>query len=59
MQDILNGILEKGAQFSETEYLNVLTLIHQSKLPGCEDEAHLRRYKERLSDILGDLGVTV
>ncbi|CAG0889302.1 unnamed protein product [Darwinula stevensoni] len=57
--DILNGILEKGAQFSETEYLNVLTLIHQSKLPGCEDEAHLRRYKERLSDILGDLGVTV
>jgi len=53
-EDILNQVLESGPQFSELEYMNALQLIHRSR-----PQHDLQRHLQRLSDILGEVGVTV
>jgi hypothetical protein len=47
--------MEKGAQFSELEYMNALQLLHRSR----GDPGTANAYLQRLSDILGEVGVTV
>ncbi|KAJ8682074.1 hypothetical protein QAD02_017866 [Eretmocerus hayati] len=54
-EEILNGIMEHGSQFSELEYINALQLIARSK----QEYAKVNRHIERLSEILGDIGITV
>lgn len=56
-QDILNRVLEEGPEFSELEYMNAFQLIHRSQ--GSVDPSALQRHLQRLSDILGEVGVTV
>lgn len=59
-QELLNNIVEKGAQFTEMQYLNALQLICKSR--HISDSNTLVGYQQRLSDILGtkpSLGVTV
>ncbi|KAK4881071.1 hypothetical protein RN001_004390 [Aquatica leii] len=56
-EEILNGIVEKGPEFSELEYMNAFQLLQRSK--GIKGTAVVNRYMERLSDILGEVGVTV
>ncbi|XP_071536353.1 exocyst complex component 4 isoform X2 [Panulirus ornatus] len=55
--EILNGILNRGKQFSELEYINALQLLYRSS-PGLSQES-LQTSLQRLSEILGDIGVTV
>lgn len=60
LQEILTSIIEKGAQFSEMQYLNALQLACKGK--GITDSNTLATYQQKLSDILGTkptLGVTV
>lgn len=60
MQEIIANIIEKGAQFSEMQYLNALQMSCQTK--GITDSNTLATYQQKLSDILGtkpSLGVTV
>lgn len=49
--------MEKGPEFSELEYMNAFQLLHRSQKgqSAYAVTAHL----ERLSDILGEVGVTV
>ncbi|KAF7281690.1 hypothetical protein GWI33_004410 [Rhynchophorus ferrugineus] len=56
-EEILNGIVDKGPEFSELEYMNALQLLNRSQKnkDSCSVTVHL----ERLSDILGEVGVTV
>ncbi|KAL7287624.1 hypothetical protein TKK_0018269 [Trichogramma kaykai] len=54
-EDILNGVLQNGPQFSELEYMNALHLISRSK----QEYAMVNKHVEKLSEILGDLGITV
>lgn len=56
-QEILNGILERGSQYTELEYIQVLQLLNRSR-PGTASN-EITRHLERLSEILGELGVTV
>ncbi|KAF5272310.1 hypothetical protein FQR65_LT04968 [Abscondita terminalis] len=56
-EEILNGIVEKGPEFSELEYMNAFQLLQRSK--GIKGSDVVNRYMERLSDILGEVGVTV
>lgn len=56
-EEILNGIVEKGPQFSELEYMNAFQLLHRSKKSA--DKSSVTVHLERLSDILGEVGVTV
>jgi exocyst complex component 4 len=56
-EEMVDTILEKGPQFKELEYVNALKLLFRSK-PGSRPEA-LKENLERLSNILGDVGVTV
>lgn len=56
-QEILNAIMNRGKQFSELEYINALQLLHRSS-PGTSQEV-LHSHLQRLSEILGDIGVTV
>ncbi|XP_068208979.1 exocyst complex component 4-like isoform X1 [Palaemon carinicauda] len=56
-EEILNAIMNRGKQFSELEYINALQLLHRSS-PGSSQEA-LHSSLQRLSEILGDVGVTV
>ena len=56
-QEILNGILNRGKQFTELEYVGALQLLHRSQ-PGSSHDA-LKAHLHRLSEILGDVGVTV
>lgn len=54
------NILEKGAQFTEMQYLNALQMACKAK--GITDSNTLATYQQKLSDILGtkpSLGVTV
>jgi exocyst complex component 4 len=53
----LNGILERGSQYTELEYIQVLQLLNRSR-PGTASN-EIIRHLERLSEILGELGVTV
>nr|AEB54628.1 sec8 [Procambarus clarkii] len=55
--EILNAIMNRGKQFSELEYVNALQLLHRSS-PGHSQELLLTSL-QRLSEILGDIGVTV
>lgn len=55
-QEILNGIVEKGPAFSELEYMNAFQLLNRTNNGNINTiNVHL----ERLSDILGEVGVTV
>lgn len=56
-EEILNGIVEKGPQFSELEYMNAFQLLHRSRKGA--DKSSVTVHLERLSDILGEVGVTV
>ncbi|CAG7822682.1 unnamed protein product [Allacma fusca] len=56
-EEMVDTILEKGPQFKELEYVNALKLLFRSK-PGSRPEM-LKENLERLSNILGDVGVTV
>ncbi|XP_055903773.1 exocyst complex component 4 [Eupeodes corollae] len=49
--DILTSIIEKGAQFSEMQYLNALQL--SCKARGIADSNTLACFQQKLSDILG------
>jgi len=49
--------MEKGPQFTELEYMNVFQLINRSK--DTPDPMAVQSYLKRLSDILGEVGVTV
>lgn len=51
IQDILTSIIEKGAQFSEMQYLNALQL--SCKARGIADSNTLACFQQKLSDILG------
>ena len=57
LQELVDAILEKGPHFKELEYVNALKLLFRSK-PGSKNEI-LSEHLERLSNILGDVGVTV
>lgn len=60
LQEILNQIVEKGAQFTEMQYLNALQLICKNR--GVTDQNMLATYQQKLADLLGPkppLGVTV
>uniref|UniRef100_A0A182QEV9 Exocyst complex component Sec8 n=1 Tax=Anopheles farauti TaxID=69004 RepID=A0A182QEV9_9DIPT len=59
-EEILTAIVEKGAQFTEMQYLNALQLIFRNR--GIVDPAVVGSYQQKLSDLLGTkppLGVTV
>ncbi|KAF2896324.1 hypothetical protein ILUMI_09831 [Ignelater luminosus] len=56
-EEILNGIVEKGPEFSELEYMNAFQLLNRSK--AGRDLGAVNTHLERLSDILGEVGVTV
>uniref|UniRef100_A0A182ITU3 Exocyst complex component Sec8 n=1 Tax=Anopheles atroparvus TaxID=41427 RepID=A0A182ITU3_ANOAO len=59
-EEILTSIVEKGAQFTEMQYLNALQLIFRNR--GVTDPAIVGGYQQKLSDLLGTkppLGVTV
>ncbi|EAT42267.1 AAEL006185-PA [Aedes aegypti] len=58
--EILTSIIEKGAQFTEMQYLNALHLVCKNR--GIVDQNTLAMYQQKLSDVLGTkpgLGVTV
>ncbi|XP_035778481.1 exocyst complex component 4-like isoform X2 [Anopheles albimanus] len=59
-EEILTSIVEKGAQFTEMQYLNALQLIFRNR--NITDPAVVGSYQQKLSDLLGTkpaLGVTV
>ncbi|RXG69635.1 Exocyst complex component 4 [Armadillidium vulgare] len=56
-EDILNNIVNRGKQFTELEYINALQLLYRS-YPGASPDS-LQVHLQRLSEILGDVGVTV
>ncbi|XP_075221866.1 exocyst complex component secretory 8 [Lycorma delicatula] len=56
--EILNQVMEKGPEFTELEYMNAFQLIHKSK-PDLTEPNAIQRHMQRLSDILGEVGVTV
>lgn len=60
LQEILTNIIEKGAQFTEMQYLNALQLSCKGK--GIADANTLATYQQKLSNILGNkptMGVCV
>ncbi|RZC35473.1 exocyst complex component 4 [Asbolus verrucosus] len=56
-EEILNGIVEKGPEFSELEYMNAFQLLNRSQAD--RDLGSVTVHLERLSDILGEVGMTV
>lgn len=56
-KEILNGIVEKGSEFSELEYMNAFQLLNRSQ--AGKDAGAVKIHLEKLSDILGEVGVTV
>ncbi|OXU21806.1 hypothetical protein TSAR_005060 [Trichomalopsis sarcophagae] len=54
-EEILNSVLEHGPRFSELEYINAFQLIARSR----QEYASVNKHLEKLSEILGDVGVTV
>ena len=54
-EEILNGVLENKPQFSQMEYMNALHLISRSK----QEYVLVNKHIEKLSEIFGDVGVTV
>lgn len=51
-------MLEKGPEFTELEYMNAFQLINRSQTQQSDPSA-IQRHLQRLSDILGEVGVTV
>jgi exocyst complex component 4 len=49
--------MEKGAQFSELEYMNAFQLVNRSQAEP--SYGAINTHLSRLSDILGEVGVTV
>ncbi|XP_022257470.1 exocyst complex component 4-like [Limulus polyphemus] len=56
-EEVLNTIMERGPQFQEIEYVNVLQLIHRSQ-PG-SDPTILDSQLSRLQEILNEVAVAV
>ncbi|KAJ3640807.1 hypothetical protein Zmor_027347 [Zophobas morio] len=56
-EEILNGIVEKGPEFSELEYMNAFQLLNRSRAD--RELGSVSVHLERLSDILGEVGMTV
>lgn len=56
-EEILNGIVEKGPEFSELEYMNAFQLLNRSQVG--KETGSVVVHLERLSDILGGVGMTV
>lgn len=56
-EEILSGVMEKGPQFSELEYMNALQLVHRSQAEP--NYGAINTHLSRLSDILGEVGITV
>ena len=56
-EELLNNIVNRGKQFTELEYINILQLLNRSS-PG-NSPGFLQANMQRLSKILGDVGVTV
>lgn len=56
-QEILTGVMEKGPEFSELEYMNAFQLLGRSQSEP--DNLSIHTHLARLSDILGEVGVTV
>ncbi|EEZ97195.1 Exocyst complex component 4-like Protein [Tribolium castaneum] len=56
-EEILNGIVEKGPEFSELEYMNAFQLLNRSQAD--REHGSVTVHLERLSDILGEVGMTV
>lgn len=54
-EEIIDAVVENGPQFSELEYMNAFQLISRSK----PEYASVNKYLEKLSEILGEVGVTV
>uniref|UniRef100_A0A1B6EHB1 Exocyst complex component Sec8 n=3 Tax=Clastoptera arizonana TaxID=38151 RepID=A0A1B6EHB1_9HEMI len=57
-EEILSRVLEKGPEFTELEYMNAFQLINRSQTQ-LTDPSIIQRHLQRLSDILGEVGVTV
>lgn len=57
LKEILNGIMEKGQEFTELEYMNAFQLLNRSQVG--KDMGTVNVHLERLSDILGEVGITV
>lgn len=49
--------MEKGSEFSELEYMNAFQLINRSQMG--KERGQVNVHLEKLSDILGEVGVTV
>lgn len=49
--------MEKGPEFSELEYMNAFQLLNRSQLG--KEMGTVNVHLEKLSDILGEVGVTV
>lgn len=47
----MDEILEKGAEFSEAEYMNLLQIVHRNS-KNTEEASSLQNDLKRLSDIL-------
>lgn len=58
-EDILNLIVEHGAQFQEMEYKNVLLLLHRSLPSSDRDPDSLDALLSRLRDILNEVAVAI
>ncbi|KAJ9597949.1 hypothetical protein L9F63_011188 [Diploptera punctata] len=56
-EEILSRVMEKGPQFSELEYMNAFQLVHRSQPDP--DYGAINTHLSRLSDILGEVGITV
>ncbi|XP_069698515.1 exocyst complex component 4 isoform X1 [Periplaneta americana] len=56
-EEILSGVMEKGPRFSELEYMNAFQLVHRSQAEP--DYGAINTHLSRLSDILGEVGITV
>ncbi|KAK0167148.1 hypothetical protein PV327_004582 [Microctonus hyperodae] len=54
-ENILDNVLENGQQFSELEYINAIQLISRSQ----QEYSSVSKYLEKLSEILGEVGVIV
>lgn len=54
--EILSTVLDKGPQFTDMEYMNALQLLNRT-YP--DKFGNVGQYLQRLSDILGEIGVTV
>ncbi|XP_017776973.1 PREDICTED: exocyst complex component 4 [Nicrophorus vespilloides] len=56
-EEILNGIVENGPEFSELEYINAFQLLSRSS--NGSNQNSVNAYQKRLTSILGEVGVTV